>query len=81
MINSRILAQAVTVTLVTISAISLSACVGPGATRQVHHSADVMDYCVKRGTQMECHKVSMAAYADELEMEHSRLEMREADFD
>ena len=81
MINSRILTQAVTVILITMLVASLSACVGPGTTRQAQHKADVIDYCVQRGTQMLCHKVSTAAYADELEMDSQRLEMREYDFE
>ena len=81
MINSRILVQTVTVILVTASAISLSACVAPGVTPQAQQNLDVIDYCVKRGTQMLCDKVSTAAYADDLEMHYERLEMRENDFD
>ena len=81
MINSRILVQTVTVILVTASAISLSACVAPGVTSQAQHNADVIDYCVKRGTHMECHEMSTAAYAAELELHYERLEMREDDFD
>ena len=81
MINSRILVQTVTVILVTASAISLSACVAPGVTPQAQQNLDVIDYCVKRGTHMECHKMSTAAYADELELRNERLEMREDDFD
>jgi hypothetical protein len=30
---------------------------------------------------MECHEMSTAAYADELELRYERLEMREDDFD
>ena len=81
MINFRSLAQAVAVILVTTSAISLPACVAPGATHQAQHNAGVMDYCVKRGTHMECRKVSTAAYAAEIEMHNERLEMREYDLE
>jgi hypothetical protein len=81
MINSRTFAKAVTVILVITSAGSLSACASPGVTRQAQHYEDVINYCVKRGTQMECRKVRTAAYAEELEMENMRLEMRETNFD
>lgn len=81
MINSRILVQTVTVMLVTASAISLSACVASGVTPRAQHNADVIDYCVKRGTHMECRKVSTAAYAAEIEMHNERLEMRDYDLE
>ena len=81
MINSRVLVQTVTVILVTASATSLSACAAPGVTSQAQYNADVIDYCVKRGTHMECHEMSTAAYADDLEMHYERLEMRDNDFD
>lgn len=81
MINSRVLVQTVTVILVTASATSLSACAAPGVTSQAQYNADVIDYCVKRGTHMECREMSTAAYADELELHYERLEMRENDFD
>lgn len=81
MINSRILAQAVTVIVITASTMTLSACAVPGTTGQAQHDAKLINYCVKRGTHMECRKVSAAAYVNEIEREHERLEMRENEFE
>ena len=78
MMNSTKLAQAAAVILVTTSAISFSGCAASGSTsRHALNNAETIDYCVKRGTQMECHRQSTTSYAAEIEMENERLEMRD----
>ena len=82
MMNSTRLAQAVAVILVTTSAISVSGCATSGSVpHQAYNDSETIDYCVKRGTHKECHKRSTTAYAEELEMENERLEMRDDMFE
>ena len=82
MMKSGKLAQATAVILVMASAISASGCAVPGSVpARANNHTDMIDYCVKRGTHMECRKESASAYSYEREMYNERLEMREENFE
>jgi hypothetical protein len=82
MMNSSKLTRVAAIALLTASAISVTGCATSGAApRQAHNNTDMIDYCVKRGTHMECRQESASAYADEREMYNERLEMREEDYE